>query len=176
MSWIGWAILIAIGLTAFVIFVLKKGIDETEEKKPESYKSETSVDFENMGSYIGGHPNIENPISNTVFRKNSDCCLFFYKDRSYSMPEFKFKIKVKSFKNISVEDFHSIEKKLSSGTISLTSAASSAIMKKKNKQTAFLTINWKDGLSDHSTVFSFEGKDSMKKANIAKDSFLRALN
>jgi hypothetical protein len=49
-------------------------------------------------------------------------------------------------------------------------------MKKKNNQTAFITIDWTDGISDHSTVFSFEGKDSMKKAINAKDSFLRALN
>jgi hypothetical protein len=175
-SLIGWAILIAIGIMMFLVLVLKKGVvPETEGKNPVITKGVSHNDFEPIGSYIGGHPGSESVIPDTVFRKNSDCCLFFYKDRSYNMPEFKFKIKVKSFKNISVEDLPSLEKKITSGSLTLTSAAHSKL-KKKNGQLAFVTIDWTDGQLNHSTVFSFEGKDSMQKANIARDNFLRAVN
>ena len=176
-SWMGWIILIAIGLAMFLILVLRKGVAREVEGKKAVFTTEIShKDFAPIGNYIGGYPGSDNVINTTIFKRNSDCCLFFYKDHSYNLPEYKFKIKIKSFKSISVEDLPSIKKKVTSGSVSLTSAAGSMLKKKKKKQMAFVTINWTDGQSDHSTVFSFEGKDAMQKANIAKDNFLRAVN
>lgn len=176
-SWIGWAFMGALGLILFLILVLKKGVvKERGQINKSAVQGITLSDFEPMGNYLGGHPGSESVIASTVFRKNSDCCLFFYKDGSYSMPEYKFKIKIRSFKNIFVDDFSSFEKKLTSGAITLTKEASNSIKKKNDGQLAFITINWTDGQSDHSTVFSFEGKDAMQRANTARDSFLRTLN
>lgn len=176
-SGIGWGVISTIGMGMFLILVLKKGVDnEGGPKKNLPSQGLSHNDFETIGNYLGGHPASANMITSTVFRKNSDCCLFFYKDGSYSMPEFKFKIKIRSFKDITVEDLDSIEKKIASGTITLDSVSTSSLKKKKNGQLAFVTINWVDGESDHTSVFSFEGKDATQKANKAKDSFLRALN
>jgi len=176
LSLTGWVILGTIAIAAFLIFVLKKGVvEEVEENKTVNTTGVSPNDFESMGNYIGGHPGSENMITGTVFKKNSDCCLFFYKDKSYNMPEFKFKIKVKAFKNISVEDFASIEKKIASGHITLTGAAISALKKRENGPTAFVTIDWTDGISNHSAVFSFDGKEAVQKAKIARDNFLRAV-
>lgn len=176
-SGIAWIILIVISLAMFFIFVLKKGVAEDGEENKNSDSSGIShSDFEPMGSYLGGHPASDNIITNTAFKKNSDCCMFFYKDHSYNLPEFKFKIKIKSIKNISVEDLSSIEKKLTSGDIDLTVEAAKAMKKKKIKPQAFITIDWTDGQVIHSTLFSFKGKDAMKKATNARDSFLRMVN
>jgi hypothetical protein len=177
MSWIGWLVLVAIGAAVFMVLVLKKGVaDMSDEKNPVTMKDGSFAGFEPIGSYIGGHPTSENKISTTVFRRNSDCCMFFYKDKSYSMPEFKFKIKIKLFKNISVEDLPSIEKKITSGNINLTDTTENTLKKKRKAKTAFLTIDWGDENSTHSTIFSFEGDNAMQKANKAKDNLLRALN
>lgn len=176
-SWIGWIIIGAVSLAMFLILVLKKGlVKEGEHKKNPATPGISHNDFAPMGNYIGGHPGSDDIINSTVFKKNSDCCLFFYKDHSYNLPEYKFKIKIKSFKDISVEDLPSIEQKLTSGTITLTHPALNVLKKKKNGQMAFITLNWTDGQSGHTIVFSFEGKDAMQKANIAKDNFLRAVN
>ena len=176
-SLIGWTFMGALGLIMFLILVLKKGVvKEGGHVNKSSVPGITLIDFEPMGNYLGGHPASDNVIASTVFRKNSDCCLFFYKDGSYSLPEYKFKIKIRSFKNIFVDDLSSFEKKLISGAITLTKEASNLIKKKNDGQLAFITINWTDGQSDNSTVFSFEGKDAMQRANTAKDSFLQTLN
>jgi hypothetical protein len=177
MSWAGVAVAAVIGLAILVVFILqKRAVDETKENTNTALKDGSTVDFKSMGSYIGGHPASENMIPTAAFRRNSDCCMFFYKDRSYDMPEFKFKIKIKSIKNVSVEDLPSIEKKFSSGGINLAGEAITALRKKRKRPMAFITIDWTDGQLNHSTVFSFEGSDAMQKANNAKDNFLRALN
>jgi hypothetical protein len=176
-SWMGLVIVGIVGSAMFLILVLKEGVDKEAEPMNHSNAQHIShKDFEPMGNYLGGHPGSENMITSAVFRKNSNCCLFFYKDGSYSMPEFKFKIKIKSFKNIFVDDLSSFEEKVISGRIKLTSAAGKILKKNKSGKMAFVTINWTDGQSEHSTVFSFEGKDSLEKANTARGNFLQSLN
>jgi hypothetical protein len=176
-SWIGWTIIGIVVLVLFLILVLKKGVvKEREQTKHPTVQGISHGDFEPMGNYFGGHPGSENMITSTVFRKNSDCCLFFYKDGSYNLPEYKFKIKIKSFRSIFVDDLPSFEKKVNNGNITLTGAAGRILKKKKNSQIAFVTINWTDGESEHSTIFSFEGKDALQKANIARVSFLQSIN
>ena len=176
-SWMGWTIVGVIGLAMFLILVLKKGVvKEGEQTKHSTAQNTSHNDFESMGNYLGGHPGSENMIASTVFRKNSDCCLFFYEDGSYNMPEYKFKIKIKSFKSIFVDDLPSFEKKVTSGNIILSGAAGKILKKKKSRQLAFVTINWTDDHAEHSTVFSFEGKEALQKANTARANFLQSIN
>src|ERR1035437_9831768 len=176
-SWIWWTIIGIVVLVLFLILVLKKGVvKERAQTKHSTVQGISHSDFEPMGNYFGGHPGSENMITSTVFRKNSDCCLFFYKDGSYNLPEYKFKIKIKSFRSIFVDDLPSFEEKVNTGNITLTGAAGKILKKKKSCQMAFVTINWTDGQSEHSTVFSFEGKDALQKANTARVSFLQSIN
>ncbi len=176
MSWIGWTTLVVTGTILFILFVLKKGVvDETEDNLSAEAQMNSSAMFGSFGNYIGGHPAIQQPVPGILFRKNSNCCLFFYRNHDYNPPELKFKIKIRSFSNISVEDFSSFDKRRRNGGIKLTPEAEALLKKKKKDQTALVTIDWTDGESDHSTVFSFDGSDAVKKANTAKENLLQAL-
>lgn len=176
MSWAGWAIVIASVLGAVLIFVLKKGVVDDAEEKNAKLKASSALDFEPIGNYIGGHPVIHDPVPGIVFRKNSNCCLFFYKNHSYDLPELKFKIKIGSFRNVSVEDPSLSGNKLLSDRIALSEEAIALMEKKGKDQSAILKIDWVERESKHSTLFSFDGNDAVKKANTAKENLLQAIN
>lgn len=160
----------------FLIFGLKMGvIDETGEEQAVMVKSISSDKFESFGNYLDGHPEIQNPVPGIVFRKNNNCCMLFYQNHIYDPPEFKFKIKIRSFSDISVEDLSSFGEGLRSGRIKLSDEAGILLKNRKEDQTALVTINWTDGQSSHSTVFSFEGNDALKKAAAARGNLLKAL-
>jgi hypothetical protein len=172
MSWTGWAFLAAVGIGVILVFILKKGVVSEADESRGKISEIASDDFKPVGDYIGGHPEIPKPVPGIVFRRNNHCCMSFYSNHSDNPPEFRFKIKAGSFRNISVEDRSSFE----NGNISLPDKTLSLLRKKSKDQLALLKIDWMDGESGHTAVFSFTGNDAMQKANKAKENLHRALN
>jgi hypothetical protein len=171
MSWMGWAFIIATvaGISLFYIF-RKRFTDDGDESRAKVNENAAN-DYKPIGDYMGGHPEIRKPVPGFVFRRNSHCCMFFYSNHIDNPPEFRFKIKVGSFRKISVEDMVLIEK----DNHSLTEKTIDLLRKKDMDQLALLKINWHDGVTEHSTVFSFEGNDAVKKAGKAQEDILQAL-
>jgi hypothetical protein len=176
MSWMGWAFLAAGGIGAVLIFVLKKGVVSDGDGSTAKANEYASDEFKPVGDYIGGHPKFRKPDSGFIFRKNSHCCMSFYSNHSDNPPEFRFKIKVGSFRNISVEDPSSFQRGSLLNHISLPDKTINLLKKKSKDQLALLKIDWTDGESGNTAVFSFQGKDAMEKANKAKENLLEALN
>ena len=85
-------------------------------------------------------------------------------------------IVIENIKNITVEDASSIEKKITVGRLLLVGVFALAWRKKKTNELAFVVTEWNDGKFDHSTTFSFEGKEAMTKANTARNSLIKMCN
>ncbi len=172
MSWMGWAFIIAVGIGIALFFVFEKRfIVEAVETSPKINENNAG-DYKPIGNYIGGHPKFLKPVPGFVFRRNSHCCMSFYSNHSDNPPEFRFKIKAGSFRNISVENLSSVQ----NGNLSLPDKTLSTLRKKSKGQLALLKIEWTDGESMHSTFFSFEGNDARLKADSARENLLQALN
>lgn len=176
MSWMGWGFMAAGGIGILLVFVFRKGIIEDTEENSLKIQDLEAAGFKPLGNYVGGHPAIQRPVPGIVFRKNSHCCMFFYSNHTDNPPEFKFKIKIGSFRNIVVEDNSSFNKGISSERSTLPGKALNIFRKKRKDQLALLKIDWTDGESIHSLKFSFEGNDAVQKAHDAKESLVQALD
>jgi hypothetical protein len=172
MSWMGWTFIIAIGIIISLVVLFKRRFADDAEDNAVKAAGNEALDTTPIGNYVGGHPQLNKPHPDFVFKRNSHCCIFFYSNHSDNPPELRFKIKAGSFRNISVEDITSIE----NGNHSLPDKALSLFKKKNKDQMALLKIRWMDGESEHTTMFSFVGNDAMDKAGKAKENLLKALN
>jgi len=81
-----------------------------------------------------------------------------------------------SITNIVIEDSSTIEKRVSFGRVFLVGIFALAWQKKKKNELAYLIIEWNDGRFDHETMFQFEGKDAMTKANTARNKLIAQIS
>jgi hypothetical protein len=168
--------IIVIGLV--VIFII---IGVTSSNKEKNIKEELKAKglnfdaFVSVGTYVGGHPDRNENVDNCFANKESDT-MVFYRKIIAEKPERKFSINIENIKNITVEDASSIEKKITVGRLLLVGVFALAWRKKKTNELAFVVTEWNDGKFDHSTTFSFEGKEAMTKANTARNSLIKMCN
>lgn len=173
LTWLFWFLLIGfIVLTAYTIVSSNKEQKETNEKlKSEGISNE---DFKKTdATYVGGHPDADNNISNIVYRKNDDELLFYSRLADFKMPEYAFKIPITQIKDIGIEDATSMESKVTVGRLFLVGIFAFAWKKKKKDELAFVTIDWNDGRFDHTTILNLEGKDAMQRANTLRNQLIR---
>ena len=170
----GWFIII--GIIALIIYT---GISTNKEKNESAIKMKESgmnyVQFVSLGTYVGGHPGIDNNIDNIFCRKENEYLeLYRIPVMDVSMPEkiAQSTIPINSINNITVEDASSIEKKVTLGRVILVGIFALAWRKKKKNELAFLVIEWKKGKFEHTTTFSFEGKNAMQIANTARNKII----
>ena len=125
-----------------------------------------------VGKYVGGHPDIDKVIELCfVYKKNVS--LLICEPNYNSLPATKARIPLAAIQNITIEDSSSIDKKVTLGRVLLIGVFALAWRKNKKEEHAFITIDWNDGKFDHSTIFSFEGKDAMQKANTARNKLIQ---
>jgi len=125
-----------------------------------------------VGKYVGGHPDIDKVIELCSIYKKNDSLLIC--EPNYNLlPATKARIPLTSIKNITIEDSSSIDKKVTLGRVLLIGVFALAWRKNKKDEHAFISIDWNDGKFDHSTLFSFEGKDAMQKANISRNKLIQ---
>jgi hypothetical protein len=166
-----WAVLVI--LVVFIIISAVFGSSDIEHVREHlKLKGLTVSDFKKCGTYVGGHPSLNETIQGmTALKKDGQLMLHEFPLMS-ATPKYKASIPIDKITNIQVEDSSSIEKKLTIGRLFLVGIFAFAWKKKKKNELAFVTIQWKDKF-DNDTVFSFEGKDAMQSANTARNELIK---
>jgi len=123
--------------------------------------------------YIAGHPSLNAPIQKTViFFTDTSLDIF---DSSTLTQRKVATILKEDVTNILIEDKTTIERRVTVARLLLTGIFAFALKKKQVNELAYLIIEWNEGRFKHETIFEFEGKDSMEKANTARNSLIRVL-
>lgn len=154
-----------------------------------------------VGKYIAGHPDLNSPLPGTIlFPKDEGVDILHYpKGFEHEMPDIptvgmtnilgvdimphtkgvKHEVPVlvaniprDAMKNILAEDQSTVEKRVTVERLLLNEDFAFSWKKKARNEEAFLTIEWNDGRFDHETIFEFEGKDAMQKANTARNQLI----
>ncbi|WP_276963562.1 hypothetical protein [Bacteroides graminisolvens] len=166
----GWLIIVAvIALFAYISYSQSNESKESKAKMKE--KGMDYSQFVSLGTYVGGHPKIDTTIDRIYCRKEADhLTLYKIPFVDISMPEHTgAKLDISNISNITIEDASSIERRITVGRIFLVGIFALGWRKKKKNELAFLVIDWTMGKFEHSTTFSFEGKDAFEKANTARN-------
>lgn len=132
-----------------------------------------NADFIDMGMYASGHPNLDKSIEGMkAVAKDGNLDLYEY-PYQFKMPEKKAEIPIAAISNITVEDASTLERKITIGRMILVGVFAFAWRKKKKNEMAFVEIDWKSGKFDNETLFCFQGKDAMQKANTARNALIK---
>ena len=125
-----------------------------------------------IGKYAGGHPEIDKIIEScNIYLKNGALHICEYDTRQ--LLSTKSTIKVSAITDIQVEDASTLDKKVTLGRVLLVGVFALAWRKNKKDEHAFVCVDWNDGKFDHSTIFAFEGKNSMQSANTARNALIK---
>ena len=174
LSGFGWFLLI--GIVAFLIYAIVKGNEDSKVIKAKMKEKGIGYhQFVSLGTYGGGHPNLDKTVENVYFRKEDNAIvLYCIPVMNISMPDkiFNGEIPIEDIDNITIEDASSIEKKITVGRIFLVGIFALGWKKKKKNELAFLVIEWKKGKFEHATTFSFEGKEAFQNANTARNKLI----
>lgn len=167
----GWFCLI------FVLIIVIGVIIGPSKGNPFNRMKKDGISQDNLikvGSYVGGHPKIDNLVkTSSIYKKGSNLIIT---DTRLIYPEYKGEIPIDKIKSILLEDSSTIENKITLGRVLLVGIFALAWRKKKKNELAFVTIDWNDGNFDHSTIFSFEGKDAMQTANTTRNRLIREVS
>ena len=159
--------LIIVGLILVFVFAINQGNKDKAKANTELAKQGLSLSKfkQSKATYAGGHPNANNNFPSVAYVVKDETLKFYTMPYSFQMPTLKFDIKKDAVKNISIEDASTMEKRVTLGRVLLVGVFALAWRKKKKNELAFVVIDWNDGKFDHSTTFSFEGKDAAQEAN-----------
>jgi hypothetical protein len=177
-----WIIIIA-AIILLLVWGYSSG-KNTEEKQNsfESSLKDQGVDTNtriNLGTYIGGHPNIDKSITHMFCYKDKLALKLYAK--LYKTPgvissvyfDYLASIPTNAIRNISIEDNTSIEQKVTAGRIFLVGIYALAWKKTIKNKKAFLNIQWSDGRFDHETIFVFENGGALGQANQARNALMK---
>jgi hypothetical protein len=125
-----------------------------------------------LGTYLHGHPDINNQIEYINGYENATQLLLI-NEAPFGTIKLLAKIEKTSVQDVLIEDASTIEKRLTLTRIALLGPFAWALKKKKVTEQAYLTIKWKLGKFENDTTFLFEGKAAMTKANASRNSLLK---
>lgn len=166
-----WIFIIAVIIT-FILMIIHG--TRTEKKTNLKLKEESinPADLIEVGSYVGGHPQIDDQQNGALIYLKDGKFQIRSRNSYVEYPTMVGEIDINFIKNILVEDSSTIDKKVTLGRVLLVGVFALAWKKKEKNELAFISIEWNDGKFDHSTLFSFEGKEAMHKANIARNKLI----
>ncbi len=165
---------------AVIVFILAlrasvKQQNRKDEKFSEYCKQNEILDTRHIGDYVGGHPLLDNIVySPLVFVKDNEIniCVRTTDDELDKLAS----IDIESVKNIYIEDFTSVQKEVTLGRVLLVGVFALAWKKKKKDELSFLCIDWTNGKFENKTLFKYEGKMSMQKANADRNHLINSVN
>ena len=172
---LGWLIVIVV-VISFIIGLINANNESKETKEKMKNAGMDYSQFVSLGTYPGGHPDMDNTVNNIYIRKEENVLSFYtIQVNGISMPKAvpNAAIPCADITDITIEDATSIEKKITVGRIFLVGIFALGWKKKKKNELAFLVIEWKKGKFEHSTTFSFEGKDAFQNANTARNQLIK---
>lgn len=170
----GWIIIVAIP----VLFIIMGASGSEKKKKTDQILLEKGLKQEDiifLGTYIGGHPDLDDNISFSVIYPKNNILIIAKQISELEVPVEKCSIAIESIKDVAIENASTIENKVTLGRVLLVGVFALAWKKKNKNELAFISINWFDGKFEHSTLFSFEGKDAAQKANTARNRLIKII-
>lgn len=170
----GW-FLIIVFIFFFAIIIIDSNKKHAKSEKQLAEMGLKFSDFKNLGTYVGGHPSLNESIKNVYALKEKDkIVLYTQVIAGYEMPKPvpNSDIDIDSIKDIKLEDASSIENKITLGRLLLVGIFAFAWKKKKKNEIAFVTVTWSKGKFEQNTTFMFEGKDALQTANTARNQLM----
>ncbi|WP_353100837.1 hypothetical protein [Myroides odoratus] len=155
-----------------IVYSIKKLKKQNQWKKDFDVKS-----FVRSGSLVYGHPDIDRTIKLSGFHlKNNNIELYEYYDEQFNIKALKVgDIPFDRISNILSEDQSTIESRISATRLYLVGVFALAWKKREKHELGYLTVFWNDGKFDHETVFEFEGKNAVQRANMIRNLLIKIL-
>lgn len=172
-----FAIILIVVSVLFLTLVIVAMVNGPKNKKQFIEKLKKSgVDIDSkihVGKFVGGHPEINEPFDNsTLYLKKGD--ILIAHEINYLFEE-KATIENKLIKSINVLDSSTVEKNITLGRVLLVGVFALAWKKNKKNEMYFLEIKWNDDRFDNSTLFCFEGYESLTRVNTARNALINGL-
>lgn len=176
-SWV----IIVVFIVIFIIVMIHENIKSGKVNEEAKAKGDDPHSYKEIGTYIGGHPSVDKQKTYVLARKNDQVIEFWEGIMGYN-GEFSsshpdkiegFEIPIEAVEDIRIEDKTSIEREVGAGRMFLVGMYAFAWKKKKKNEMAFVVIKWKKGKFENETLFAFEGKGSVTKANTARNELIK---
>jgi hypothetical protein len=166
---------IIIGVIILLVIILATGDDKRKEINAKLIEAGYDPEQKILSAkYLGGHPDINDAKPHTsLFFK--DGALHIMEDMPLNMPIKLAEIPGANIKNVVVEDQSSVERRVTLGRMLLVGIFAFAWKKKKKNEQAYMIFEWSDGRFEHETIFEFEGREAMVKANTARNGVIKWL-
>ena len=132
-----------------------------------------------LGTYVGGHPDLDNMTTHVFSFKHENSLTLYAK--LYKKPgnietvyfDHLANIPIDRISDITIEDISSVEKKVTLGRVLLVGVFALAWKKDKKKQQAFVNIKWNDEKFQHQTLFRFENIGAFQEANKVRNALIK---
>lgn len=161
-----------------ILFILTLIADFNKNRKQWTILGWHGISKEDMipvGTYIGGHPNIDTSKFRAVIYKFEKDLIIAQQSSPGRPPERLAFIPVSSVKNVQVENSSYGGDHIIPERPLMVDIYSHKLPHEKKTEHQFVIINWEDGQSVYSTIFSFEGKNVIQKANDARNALIKAI-
>lgn len=166
----GWFIFILIVL--MIVGAVSQG--NSNIKKFEANFNVKASDLIVSGTYVSGHPLLNDPLKDTKLLLENDSVKIFTVDGNGF--HLKSIIAKEAITNVAMEDASTIQNRVTVGRLLLTGIFAFAWKKKSKQECAYFIIEWKQGQFDNETIFEFEGAGSIQKANTLRNKFITYLS
>lgn len=169
-------VIVILVLLVFIVLALVFGIKKMKSQN-EWKKSFDIKNFTKSGSLVNGHPEVDEKINLVGFHlKDNAIQLYQYFDDAFNVKaKYIGNIPFSQVSNILAEDQSTIENRITATRLLLVGVFALAWKKKKKNELGYLTVVWNDGKFDHETIFEFEGKDAVQRANTVRNTLIRAI-
>lgn len=134
-------------------------------------------DMLRMGALVSGHPEVDErvPLCGAFIKGKGLHLLQYYDELLNVKPKPLGVIPCDAVSNVLVEDQSTIEKRITATRMILVGVFALAWRKKTKKELAYLTIFWNKGKFENETVFEFESKDSLARANKLRNAIINKI-
>lgn len=164
-----WIIVIII--VALLLIAVGSTADKTEKQFKDRYQSNLS-DLKYSGTYVSGHPSIDDSIKETYLLLGKEDVKIFIGPGNL----LKGRVPKESITNVVMEDSSTIQNRVTVGRLLMTGIFAFAWKKKTKQECAYFIIEWDKGQFKNETIFEFEGKGSIQKANALRNKFISYLS
>lgn len=171
---LGLVIIILVIILLIIGFVTSTN----EEKRIKNALTEKGYDlncFIKSGSYIGGHPEIDDKIDRSSIYVSDDYIKIFNGQMFIGSYNVMGKIPKNKVTDIKIEDSSTFEKRVTLGRVLLVGIFALAWKKNKKQDNVFLIIEWNDGRFNHNTAFGFFNKEAVDSANKLRNKLIKLL-
>lgn len=166
-----WILFFVIAFFVFAIAQGNKNISDFEK----THKFKIS-DLVSIGTYVSGHPSLDKSFKNSSIVFDKNIVKIFELSPTGNGYILKSSIEKPLIQNVVIEDASTIQNRVTVGRLLLTGVFAFAWKKKEKQECAYLIIEWNLNQFKNETIFEFEGKGSIEKANTLRNKFIKYLS